>query len=201
MSHTWEGGFHETATGYYAAVGYLCHQWNNVEHFVYTLAAESLRLPNNMRTVLFRHMGVTSAISFINEYAEANFSEEAQKALAYATTYADRCRINRNLIVHGFPENTNSGVDLIRSVPDKNRPSARLFPITIEAVRQVCRDCETAGMLLVRGQLIVAPDEIKVSLRKLPNWPEFEKVLHARPPLPVLLTATPQTSPKPQPQP
>lgn len=200
MSHTWPGGFHEDNTSYYAAVGYLCHQWNNVEHFVYSLANETLHLPNKTRSILFRHMGVTSAMVFVLDYASANHPAETQAQLKHVHNFVDRCRINRNLITHGFPENdVETGEQLLRSVPDKNRKFTRTVPISIEAVRRACMECETAGMLLVRAQLLVSPKDIMETIMRLPTWPkDGEKALYAKPPLPVSLAENPQRSPTPK---
>ena len=200
MNHTWENGFHESSTSYYAAVGYLCHQWNNVEHFVYSLASEAIQFPFKQRLILFRHMGVRSAMEFVEDYASTHHTPDVQEQLKYAFQFANGCRINRNIIVHGFPENdSETGTEVIRTVPDRSRKTAKTLPISIEAVRRVCDDCEKGGMLLIRAQYLVISVEARESLKSGVNWPQIERVLFLKPPLPKLLTEIPskfQTPPR-----
>jgi hypothetical protein len=195
MTHTWEGGFHESNTSYYAAVGYLCHQWNNVEHFVFSLASETLRFPFKQRAMLFRHLGVMSAMEFIEDYAAANHTVDVQEQLKHAFLYTNNCRINRNIIVHGFPGNdSETGAEMIRTEPDRNRKLGKTLPISIEAVRHVCMECEEGGMLLIRAQFLVIPAEMQEGLKTGKFWPQLEKALFLKPPLPKLLTEIPHTS-------
>lgn len=201
MSHTWPGGFHEANTGYYAAVGYLCHQWNNVEQFVYSLATQMMDVPFQMRNILFRHMGVPSTMIFIEDYSSTNHEPTVFEQLKHVCKYVDRCRVNRNLIIHGFPTNDpETGAKIIESRPDKNRKIAKSVPISIEAVRRVCMECERAGWLLIRGQFIVAPPEQQSKLRTSSLWEQIEPTLFLKPPLPELLAVIPHGPQTPPPQ-
>lgn len=200
MSNTWDGAFHESATSYYAAVGYLCHQWNNVEHFVHSLGAETLRLEFKTKSIVLRHIGVTSILTLIQEYSERHFAPEVHACLKHTSAYVDRCRINRNSIVHGFPEtDSETGAEILRHMPDRQRAKPRTMPISTGAVRQVCMECEVAGTLLIRGQFLVAPPDKLLALRRSETWAVLEQGLYAKPALPESLVANPQKPPTPQP--
>lgn len=195
MSNTWPGGFHEQNTAYYASVGYLCHQWNNVEHFVYSLGSVTLSMPLKMHGILFRHMGVMSVLSFVEDYVAEHLRTDDHEQIKHVKKYVDRCRMNRNIIIHGFPESdAETGENFIRSMPDKNRKIAKSAPISVEAVRRVCEECEEAGMLLIHAQFLVDPSDHLQSL----FGEQIERTRYAKPPLPVFLGETPRDPPAPR---
>jgi len=191
MSHTWEGGFHESATSYYAAVGYLCNQWGNVEHFVYSLGAVALHMPLSMHGILFRHMGVVSVLSFIQDYVAEHHAATHLEQVQHIKAYVDRCRKNRNLIVHSTPRNSDEGAPILRTSPDKNRKVSKEYPISVEMVRNVCDECETAGWLLIRAQFFLSPQKLQDDLKATQFWEGIEPTLFLKPPLPADLGANP----------
>lgn len=191
MSHTWDRGFHESATSYYASVGYLCNQWGHVEHFVYTLGAVALDMPLKMHAILFRHMGVVSVMSFIQDYVAEHHPATHLEQIRHVNAYVDRCRKNRNLIVHSTPRTAEDGESILRTSPDKNRRVAKEYPISTEMVRQVCDECENAGWLLIRAQFILSPEAAQNELKKTPTWGAIERKLFLKPPLPADLAANP----------
>jgi len=192
MSHTWEGGFHESATSYYAAVGYLCNQWGHVEHFVYSLGAVALNMPLKMHGILFRHMGVVSVMQFIQDYVAEHHPRPHFEQIKHVKAYVDLCRKNRNLIVHSTPDTAEDGTSILRASPDKNRKVSREYPISTEMVRRVCDECETAGWLLIRAQIILSPKETLQELEKTKMWARIEPTLFSKPPLPTDLAANPR---------
>lgn len=194
MSITWEDGFHERDAAYYAAVGYLCHQYNTLEHFVYGLACDLMGVERGFHGLLFRHLGIQSLQTFLAEYAAAKSPPDVREGIAYANKYVDLCRQNRNLIVHGSPSSDPwTAEPIIRSPADKNRPKTREYPISVEAVRRVCGECETAGWLFIRLQFVLLPDEHKTGFAEVGLG---MRALPARPPLPVALASTPHVPPK-----
>lgn len=193
MSFTWDDGFHERDTAYYAAVGYLCHQWNNVEHFVYGMASDIMQVERKYHGILFRHLSIKSLQEFLEDYASERLPAATLEAVKFANAYVERCRVNRNVIIHGTPSSDPyTGTPIIRTRADKNRRIAKNYPISLEEIRRVCDDCDTAGWLLIRLQFLVLPEDKKAALQKAgfgaPALPE-------RPPLPELLAGNPHTPP------
>ena len=199
MSFTWRSGFDERDTEYYAAVGFLCHQWNGVEHFVYGLASDAMQLERRFHGILFRHLGIKAVQTFIEDYAIEHLEAETLAQIRHVNAYVDRCRINRNTIVHGLPtSDPQSGQPMVRAPADRNRRTARNYPISVNAIRQVCDECEIAGLQLIQLQFLVMPDEKRAEFLENHIWgPGWEQSLHLKQPLPELLVANPHESPTP----
>jgi hypothetical protein len=193
--------WHKGEKDYYAAVGFLCNQWNIVEWFFYRLATDMLHLGREKHDVLFRHFGIVAIAQFLNEYAADHVkSEDTRQQLKFVTEFVDRCRINRNSIVHGIAHYRSEAEFEISSVADQRRPKGRKFPVKLADVQQCCNDCEWAGMLVIRMQFLVGKGGLKTA--KSAFGASWREVLHAKPSLPKALVAVnPQTPPKPQPLP
>jgi hypothetical protein len=125
-----------------------------VEHFRNTLlpqASDIIGLKRTDHDLIFRHLGTVTIGVFMNEYAERHIkSAAAREQLAFVTKFVDRCRINRNAIVHGWVlEYGDLSAIRITSKADQRRRKETEFSISIEDVKQVCDDIEMAGQLTV----------------------------------------------------
>lgn len=182
---------------FYAAIGHLCQQWIAVEYLYSRLASEMIGLKREKHDLLFRHLGIVAISDFLRDYAEAQKKPgSTREQIAHVTKYVNQCRINRNAIVHGSA--TVESMDSIRmqSPADKNRASKREFAVSLEDIRRVSDECETAGILSVRLQILISRKNLK-TLKGIFGT-EWRSILHAKPALPKLVAVSPQTHPKPQ---
>lgn len=187
MTVTWDNGFHERHTAYYAAVGYLCQQWNVVESLYYGIPCDIMKLSRGYRKLLFRHMGTTTIAEFLSDYAAEHLSEKSQKQISHVNTYVDRCRQNRNLIVHGIrTTEPNSAQDAIRRNPDRKRKTVELFAVGLNDIRRVCEECDTAGGLVVRLQFHFEEHPADIVMR-LAGADRINSILYGKPDIPRLL--------------
>jgi hypothetical protein len=180
---------------YYAAVGYLCNQWNIVEWFYYRLATDMLHLGREEHDVLFRHFGIVAISQFLKEYAAKHVKAKAtREQLQFVTDYVMSCRINRNAIVHGIASVSIDGPFEVMSQADQRRPKPRKFYVTIPEVRQCCDDCERAGKLVMAMQFLLGK-EGPTTARSIFGR-RWRLRLLSRPGVPKILGASPQAAPK-----
>lgn len=160
-----------------------------------------MRMKRTKHDLLFRHLGTVAIGIFMREYAEANIkSKDTREQLEHVTQYVNACRVNRNAIVHSWPNLNDSSESItLKSWADKQRPKTREFTVKISDVRRVCEDCETAGLLSVRLQFLFGKGGIKYAKRLL--GPEWRASLHAKPALPKLLGVNPHKPQKPKARP
>lgn len=186
---------------YYAAVGYLCNQWNIVEWFFYRLATDMLHLGRDKHDVLFRHFGIVAISQFLNEYAASHIKQKATRDhLKHVTEFVNNCRINRNSIVHGIASAKGDELFEVRSQADQRRPKGRKFPVSVADVRQCCEDCERAGKLAMGLQFLLDKDGPKTA--RAIFGPRWRLRLLSKPSPPKILGAeNPHTAPKQKRQP
>lgn len=181
----WHPWIHKGHKEYYAAVGYLCHQWNTVESLYSHLASDIMGFQDYKKhDIIFRHFGIVSIGEFMLEYADAHIPfEDAKLQLRHVVSYVNVCRINRNTIVHGFPEIGFDSADInFRSSPDNKRPKAREFKISIQDVQNTCDSCETAGLLAIRVPFLLTEQSRKLAKTQFAG--KWNSLLLAKPPLP-----------------
>lgn len=195
---TWADGFHERDAPYYAAVGYLCHQWNSVEYFTYSLGPKAMGLPLNTHDILFRHMSILAVQNFVVDYTRRQHDDETANQVEHVNQYVDVCRRNRNIIVHSSPTHDfKTSVEILRSRPDKNRKEAKHYSRSTAEVRRVSDDCEVAGQMLINLELLISPpQERERMLASLFPDGDWRDRLLLKLPLPLILASNPQDLPE-----
>ena len=187
-------------TEYYTAVGYLCDKWNVVDRLYCWRASDIMGIKRSKHHILFRHLGTVAIGEFMNEYAEAHIKSKAtREQVAYVIKYVNACRVNRNAIVHGWADlHGVKGLDSIRvrPKPDQRRAKPKDFVIKLEDIARVCDEMEMAGRLTVAMSFLFDRRGIKTMKGLL--GAEWRSRLHAKPPPPRFVGASPQTHPKPK---
>lgn len=178
---------------FYTGVGLLCHHWNIVERFYFHLASDIMRLPRSKHDVLFRHLGIVAISSFLREYAQDNIKVAAtHEQIEHVIKFVDKCRKNRNTIVHGFATiDGNFDVIKIRTAADKYRPKTREFAVSLHDIGRACNDCEMAAWLCIALQFLFFKKGVKLAKSLL--GADWRARLHVKPPLPRLLAVNPQS--------
>jgi hypothetical protein len=198
MSITWDRGFHPDDAAYFAAVGFLCHQWNSVEETYHGLPCDIMGVGRQFHTLLFRHFGIRTVGTFLTDYAKSYISDaETIEQIKHVNAFVERCRTNRNIIVHGLvTDNPNTGMALIRTREDKNRSEPKHFVRSLKTVRRCCDDCEQARNTVIALQCLVVrsdkPHPFEIGYEKKTGKPgSWREMLLAKPPLPHALGETP----------
>lgn len=135
--YPWNGRSKE----FYASVGYLTQQWNVLEILYCHRASDIMGLKRTDHDLIFRHLGTVTIGTFMNEYAGRHIKSAARREqIAYVTKFVDRCRVNRNAIVHGWArDNGDLSAIRIESKADQRRREKTEFSISIEDVKRVWR--------------------------------------------------------------
>lgn len=195
MAHTypWEGNRKE----FYTAIGYLCQHWNTLEMLYVHRASDLMGIKRDKHDLVFRHFGTVAIGNFLNEYAEHRIkSKKAREQLAYVVKFVDRCRINRNAIVHGWASDGDLDGIKIVSKPDQRRPKETEFTVGLKDIERVCEEIELAGRLTVAVGFLFNRKSVRFAKEFFgPSW---RSRLHAKFPLPKLVMENPKTSRKPQ---
>jgi len=192
----WDGAEH--AKTYYAAVGELCSIWSFVERLYSHLASDMMSPSRKYHDIVFRHFGFVALQKFLEEYADATIKKEAhRKHIAYISKYADRCRINRNLVVHAAIDRIDKKSTATATLfADQKRPKKREFQIRLSDILRIRNQCETVAMLMLRAQGL--SPRYQNTIRTLGKR---RRVLLAKPALPRILGESPRKSRKPKPPP
>ena len=201
MTKPWKPWRREGQADYYAAVGYLCAEWNAVERIYSYLASDMMRLNRDKHDLLFRHMGIIAIGSFMQELAVANKKpRESIEQLEHVTKFVNICRINRNAIVHGHSDSDFDPKAIrMMSVPDRSRQRALHFTVSLPDVQRVCDDCSLIAVLALRLQFLFP--RLRVGDMQDLFGGSWREKLFAKPPLPKLLAENPPKSPRPKRQP
>jgi hypothetical protein len=189
----------EHQTDFYATVGYLCHQWNWLERIYGYLGSDILRLNRDKHDVLFRHFGFVALQTLMREYAEQYLRSKASiEQIRHVTQYVDNCRINRNAIVHGFPDDNfdpSKPLELL-SYPDQRRSKVRTFSLSLNDVGRVCEEIQAASTMSMRLQFLFMRNGVGMGKRLFGH--DWRAKLYAKPALPKLLVVNPPKPPKPR---
>lgn len=200
MNQEWNPAGYLPRKEYYAAVGYLCNQWNVVEHFYYQLASGLLGLEYKQKDILLRHFGTVAIGQFLNEWAaEKVKSKETREQLAFVSKYVEICRVNRNAIVHGIFAIVGDALFEITSKADQRRAKSRKFTVSLSEVRQCSMDCEHASSLCIGLQFALSHKGMRTAKKLF--GPRWRARLLAKSPLPRELAGNPPNPPKPPRQP
>jgi hypothetical protein len=182
---------------YYTAVGFLCQQWNITEVMYTYLASDIMRRPHSEHDLIFRHLGIIAISEFMAEYADKYIGvARTKEQLAYVTKYVDRCRINRNAIVHGWarPSEKNPGHINIVAKPDQRRPKKTAFFVMLKDIARVCDEIEIAGNLCLGLPFLFRHSGIAHAKQVIgESWQEG---LFAKPALPKLVSVNPNNPQK-----
>jgi hypothetical protein len=185
---------------FYAAVGYLCQQWNVLELLYVHRASDIMGLKRAKHDLIFRHLGIVAIGEFMNDYAASHIKSKATRdQLAYVTNYVNGCRVNRNVIVHGWARSDSDQAAMkMTSKADQRRRKQSDFFVTLADINRVCDEIEMAGRLTVALSFLIGRGGVKTAKNLL--GADWRPRLHAKPLLPKFVGAKPQTPPKPKPR-
>ena len=163
------------------AMGCLNVEWSTCEYWAHATFGTVLGSKTNVAYAISHDMGDISLWNRIRDVAETRkFEAEDREALSYASKYYERCRTNRNQLVHFSLVMGANELRLARKKGPKLLEQ-QLFADSLEDVRRVCMDLSQLRRHLMDLNVCLWGRESG----KPTTWP-------TRPPLPALI-ATPSS--------
>ena len=129
---------------YAIAVGHVALEWNLLEHDLQRLGARYLTVDDDVTAHIFAFLGNASRIDFIR-YLVDKFEDNqlAREHIAHFLDIYNRLRANRNVVEHGMPAITPSGVYLDRIIKIGRRGEEMPFAAPLSALDDLLKDLAT----------------------------------------------------------
>jgi|GEM_PF-3131949 len=136
---------HNDKNRYALAVGHITIEWNYLEHDLQQLGFHYLTVDADVAAHIFAFMGNVTKAEFIRYLVERFEMNDAIKAhLFHFLTIYNRLRNNRNIVEHGVPALTPSGVYLDEIIKVDRRGDALPFAAPQETLDGFLKDLRSA---------------------------------------------------------
>ncbi len=176
---------HNAKNRYALTVGHAAIEWNYLEHDLQQLGFNYLTVDADVAAHIFAFMGNVTKAEFIHYLVEKFEHNKAVKAhIFHFLTIYNRLRGNRNVVEHGVPALTPSGVFLDEIIKIDRRGDALPF-----AASQETLDCFLKDLCGARDYAREIKQMIDILADDAPETPD--PVTLEKPPVPARLNALP----------
>ena len=136
---------HHDKNRYALAVGHAAIEWNYLEHDLQQIGYNYLTVDADTAAHLFAFMGNITKVEFI-EYLIGRFekNEDVKAHILHFLKIYNRLRGNRNIVEHGVPAVTASGVYLDEIIKIDRRGDALPFAASQETLDEFLQDLHAA---------------------------------------------------------
>jgi hypothetical protein len=120
------------------AIGVVSFQWNHCEFWLFQLFCGIAELSDKKAWALVYDLGDVAISTRINVLMQTRgFHANALILIKNALEFYDRCRQNRNSIVHAWTQGSGHWVKMVRKGKDPSKMPSEQFPCELEDVRRV----------------------------------------------------------------
>jgi len=139
---TFDEEYTENQLRAFSSVGILMAHWNKAELFFSGIVSVLHGLGPKDSHLLTRHLGNVSLVKATLDVAHLKLSSDSEMIalVEHCCAFFDKCRTNRNLIVHSITSTEENQNLTLKNGPDHNRNKYRDFDCPIEAIQSVIFD-------------------------------------------------------------
>ncbi|MBT8471161.1 MAG: hypothetical protein HKN14_03985 [Marinicaulis sp.] len=136
---------HPDKNRYALAVGHVAIEWNYLEHDLQQLGYHYLTVDADVAAHIFAFMGNVTKVEFIGYLVEKFETNDAVKPHIHKfLKIYNRLRGNRNVVEHGVPAITETGVYLDKIIKIDRRGDAMPFAASQETLNLFLKDLQRA---------------------------------------------------------
>jgi hypothetical protein len=125
------------------AIGVITYQWNHCEFWLFHLFCGIADLAKEKAWALVWDLGDVSIATRISVLMQSRgFHADATTLIKNALEFYDRCRQNRNSIVHAWTQARGYRLTLVRKSKDPGKMEHAPFPCELENIRGVAEEVQ-----------------------------------------------------------
>ena len=131
------------------AIGVIALRWNLCEYALFSLFCEVAQVSEQKGWLLVHNLKDESIVERIDALAVLReFGSDAKDLIANSTTYYERCRRNRNAVMHAWTRRVNGELLLARKSKKIDRLDVEPFASALPDLRRVAEEMETISRRL-----------------------------------------------------